>query len=144
MLPAGLLQARRRLQVPGQFVPRWVSDSTQVLDSHRHVSWNGNCVAASIALPELGYDMDKQRPAVADIEQAIRGYLQAHPHAVDTTRGISEWWLRDLRTRPSPGDVATAIARLVAAGEVAPLTLPDGQLAYMAPGSSGFRASSPH
>lgn len=88
--------------------------------------------------------MDKQPPTVAEIERAIRRYLQAHPCAVDTERGICEWWLRDLHPRHLHCDVAAAISRLVDAGELAPLTLPDGQLAYQAPGSSAFRASSPH
>lgn len=85
--------------------------------------------------------MDSQPPAVVDIEDAIRRYLHAHPHAVDTERGIREWWLRDGRPRYRIADVQTAIQRLVAAGELAERPLPDGQLAYaktpltQAPGS---------
>lgn len=85
--------------------------------------------------------MDTQPPAVADIENAIRRYLRAHPHAVDTERGIREWWLRDARPRYRIVDVHVAIDCLVAAGELERRTLPDGQLAYaitpltQAPGS---------
>jgi hypothetical protein len=86
--------------------------------------------------------MDKEPPVVADIEQAIRRYLQAHPHAVDTERGICEWWLRDAHPRYLAGDVHTAIERLVAAGELAQLTLPDAQLAY-AKGSASGNADDP-
>ena len=34
--------------------------------------------------------MDKEPPTVANIEAAISHYLRAHPHAVDTERGIRE------------------------------------------------------
>lgn len=74
--------------------------------------------------------MDKQPSAVADIERAIRLYLQAHRHALDTERGIREWWLRDTHPHCFNGDVQLAIEHLVAAGEMAELTLPDGQRAY--------------
>jgi hypothetical protein len=76
------------------------------------------------------HDMDTQPPAVADIEEAIRRYLAAHPQAVDTERGIREWWLRDARPRYRVADVHAAIERLVAAGELEQRALPDGQRAY--------------
>ncbi|MBS0445340.1 MAG: hypothetical protein JSR59_05240 [Proteobacteria bacterium] len=79
---------------------------------------------------ETLHDMDTQPPAVAEIERAIRRYLAAHPHAVDTERGIGEWWLRDARPRYRAGDVHAAIERLVAAHELEQRTLPDGQRAY--------------
>lgn len=73
--------------------------------------------------------MDKEPPTVADIEAAISHYLHANPHAVDTERGIREWWL--LGTCPCrPDDVHAAIEHLVASGEMAERTLPDGQRAY--------------
>jgi hypothetical protein len=76
------------------------------------------------------HDMDTQPPAGADIENAIRNYLQAHPHAIDTERGIREWWLRDAWPPFRAADVHTAIERLVAGGELAARSLPDGQRAY--------------
>jgi hypothetical protein len=79
-----------------------------------------------------------------DMERAIRSYLRAHPRAVDTERGIREWWLRDMQPRPSPEEVVAAIGRLVGAGELLEITLPDGQLAYQAPGPSALLASRPH
>lgn len=77
--------------------------------------------------------MDK-RPPLAEIEEIIRRYLQAHPQAEDTERGICEWWLRTARRTYSVADVRTAIQALVAAGELAQLVLPDGQWIYRAPG----------
>ena len=76
------------------------------------------------------HDMDSNPAATAEIENAIRNYLQAHPHAIDTERGIREWWLRDAWPPPRAADVHTAIERLVAAGELAAHCLPDGQLAF--------------
>ncbi len=77
--------------------------------------------------------MDRKPPTVADIEQAIRAYLQTHPLAVDTERGIREWWLRDTHPRCASADVHAAVVRLVAAGAMAERTLPDGQSAYAIP-----------
>ncbi len=71
--------------------------------------------------------MDKQSPAVAEIEQSIRDYLRAHPHAEDTERGIREWWLHDAPSRYREADVHEAIEHLVATGELARRALPDGQ-----------------
>ena len=77
--------------------------------------------------------MDKKSPKVANIEQAIRRYLLMHPQAIDTERGIREWWLRDVRPRPLSADVHEAIESLVAAGGLARRTLPDGQHGYALP-----------
>jgi hypothetical protein len=84
-------------------------------------------------------------PAAADIAQAIRRYLVLHPHAVDTERGIREWWLGIDPSRSSADDVRSVLEQLVAAGEIVVLSLPDGQRAYggakrdepTAPGSFG-------
>ena len=69
-------------------------------------------------------------PATADIAQAIRRYLALHPHAVDTERGIREWWLGNDPSRPSADDVRSVLEQLLAAGEIMVLSLPDGQRAY--------------
>ena len=58
--------------------------------------------------------MDTQLFAMADIENAIRSYLQAHPRAIDTERGIREWWLRDSRPPCRAADVPTATERAYA------------------------------
>lgn len=69
-------------------------------------------------------------PAVREIERAIGAYLRAHPQALDTERGILEWWLRDASVRHSASDVRLAIAELVASGGLVQITLADGQVAY--------------
>jgi hypothetical protein len=74
--------------------------------------------------------MDPDPSAVANAERAIRGYLQTHPNAIDTERGIGEWWLAMLATPCSPAELHAAIHKLVAAGVLLPLTLPDGHRAY--------------
>lgn len=74
--------------------------------------------------------MDKRPPLVAEIEEILRRYLQAHPRAEDTERGICEWWLREAPRSYSVADVRAAIAALVAAGEVVQVSLPDGQRIY--------------
>ena len=73
---------------------------------------------------------DNLLPSVADTERVIRSYLQAHPHAVDTDRGIREWWLQNLEPPASAATVRAAIERLLARRELSEVTLPDGQVAY--------------
>jgi len=74
--------------------------------------------------------MDDQPPPVEEIEDIIRRYLQAHPRAVDTERGIREWWLHGAQRPYTIGDVRAALRRLVATGELAERPLPDGQYIY--------------
>lgn len=64
------------------------------------------------------------------IEHAILAYLQVHPKAVDTERGIREWWLRGHEPFADAAAVRAAIERLVGTGRLAALTLPDGHRAY--------------
>jgi hypothetical protein len=73
--------------------------------------------------------MDK-RATLAEIEEIIRRYLQAHPQAEDTERGICEWWLRTARRTYPVADVGAAIHALVGAGELEQRELPDRQRLY--------------
>ena len=75
-----------------------------------------------------------ERPSVAEIEKVIRHYVRVHPHAVDTERGIREWWVHDARY--SAGDVRAAIQRLVATGELVERLLPDDQYIYASAGKT--------
>jgi hypothetical protein len=54
---------------------------------------------------------------IAAVMRAVQAYLEAHPHAGDTRRGV-EFWLRDLPETPSQEIVETALARLVERGDV--------------------------
>jgi hypothetical protein len=74
--------------------------------------------------------MDSRPSPVAEIEELLRRYLRAHPQALDTERGICEWWLGDARGGYSLLDVRAAIERLVATGELVKVALPDGQCTY--------------
>ena len=78
--------------------------------------------------------MAKRMSTVPQIEQCIRDYLRLHPHAVDTERGICEWWLRDAGKRFTPMEVHAAIRDMLAKGDLTERMLPDGQRAYAAPG----------
>ena len=71
-----------------------------------------------------------EQPRVAEIEKVIRHYLLVYPHAVDTERGIREWWVHAASNGYNAGDVRAAIQRLVATGELAERLLPDGLYIY--------------
>ena len=79
--------------------------------------------------------MDEGPPPVDEIEAIIRRYLQAHPQAVDTERGIHEWWLREAGRTYALADVHAAIEELVASGELAERRLPDGRSIYASAGT---------
>ena len=83
-------------------------------------------------------------PAVPDIEEAVRQYLLLHPHAVDTERGVREWWLRESCPHCAATDVHTAIENLVAKGELVECKLPDGQVAYAASKATAPPRFGPH
>jgi hypothetical protein len=85
--------------------------------------------------------MDNQPPLVAEIQESLRRYLQAHPHAIDSERGIYEWWLRDAGRSYSMADVRAAIEQLVAAGDLAKRMLPDGECTYASPTAPRTRNS---
>ena len=74
--------------------------------------------------------MDKQPRDVAGLERGIKTYVQSHPHAVDTARGIHEWWLRDAPGCFDEDDVRAVLDHLVSTGELAMCVLPDGQHVY--------------
>lgn len=67
---------------------------------------------------------------IGRVERAIGAYLQAHPQAADSERGIGEWWLRGTGAEADEDLVRDAIRRLVASGRLVAITLPDGQRAY--------------
>jgi len=85
--------------------------------------------------------MDSPSPSVAEIEALLRRYLKAHPQALDTERGICEWWLGDASRGYSAADVRTAIERLVATGLLAKVALPDGQCTYASSETHRFHNS---
>lgn len=64
-----------------------------------------------------GYLLASQEQRIAAVMQAVMAYLDEHPHAGDTRRGV-EFWLRDLPDTPSPEIVETALARLVERGDL--------------------------
>jgi hypothetical protein len=77
-----------------------------------------------------------ERPRVGEIEEVIRHYLRGHPHAVDTERGIREWWIRDAPRSYRVVDVRVAIQHLVATGELVEQLLPGGQYIYASAGTT--------
>ena len=107
--------------------------------SERQLDMSTPAERSADPLPGVRRDMNRNAPSLAQIEQLIRVYLQDHPHALDTERGIREWWLRDVHPPPSAKDVATAVANLVAAGELRAITLAGGRVAFGTP-----RNSDPH
>jgi phosphatidylserine/phosphatidylglycerophosphate/cardiolipin synthase-like enzyme len=64
--------------------------------------------------------------------EAIRRYLQAHPHASDTVDGVLRWWLAPQEFTLPTERVREALERLVAEGIAVRRTLPDGTVIYAA------------
>lgn len=61
-----------------------------------------------------------------DLREAVQRYLDEHPDAADSLIGIRQWWLPEALRRSSPARIRSALAELIASGEVACQSLPDG------------------
>lgn len=77
-------------------------------------------------------DFSADGPADSDgeIEMVLLAYLQQHPQAADTLRGIANWWLPLQRYENGCRQVEYALAELVAAGVLCREPLPDGEMLY--------------
>ena len=53
-----------------------------------------------------------------DVAAAILGYLEEHPHGMDTLEGIAEWWIARQRVRVQVAAVARVLERLTERGAV--------------------------
>ena len=53
-----------------------------------------------------------------DVAAAILGYLEEHPHGMDTLEGIAEWWIARQRVRVQVATVARVLERLTEGGAV--------------------------
>ena len=53
-----------------------------------------------------------------DVAAAILGYLEEHPHGMDTLEGIAEWWIARQRVRANVAAVARVLERLTEGGAV--------------------------
>ncbi|MEW6590777.1 MAG: hypothetical protein AB1418_07050 [Pseudomonadota bacterium] len=60
------------------------------------------------------------------IASEILRYLERHPDAADTARGIRIWWLSRMGTGAEQGDVDRVLAELVAAGRIAQVRIDPG------------------
>lgn len=65
-----------------------------------------------------------------EIEMVLLAYLQQHPQAADTLRGIANWWLPLQRYENGRQQVERALTGLVVAGVLCRETLPDGEMLY--------------
>ena len=52
------------------------------------------------------------------VATAILGYLEEHPHGVDTLEGIAEWWVSRQQIRVHVTTVAPVLERLTKGGAV--------------------------
>lgn len=68
--------------------------------------------------------------SVCDTAKRILSYLEKHPQAVDTVRGVWSWWLREQAPRVSEAVVARALDQLVARGDLISQTVPGGEVLF--------------
>jgi hypothetical protein len=62
------------------------------------------------------------------IADMIERYVNKHPRAADTARGISHWWVEG--RGGSPADVQQALDHLVEIGRLSRIVLADGTVIY--------------
>jgi hypothetical protein len=87
----------------------------------------------------------RQDPGTADedeaeIERAVLAYLQRHPLAADTLRGIVNWWLPQHRYEGGCRRIECVLVRLADEGVLHRDELPDGEVLY----ALNRHALSPH
>jgi hypothetical protein len=58
----------------------------------------------------------EERRREADLSNAIREYIAAHPHAMDTLEGIAEWWMGASARCADFETLARVLERLVQQG----------------------------
>lgn len=65
-------------------------------------------------------------PTIFPIIDKLRAYVAERPSAIDTVRGIREWWLAGLDPPAKLASVAMALRQLEAEGLLEHIVLPDG------------------
>ncbi|MEO6800336.1 MAG: hypothetical protein ABI178_10400 [Rhodanobacter sp.] len=65
-----------------------------------------------------------------EIRQLVLAYLQRHPQAADTLRGIVNWWLPRQRYESDMQRIEHVLHHLVAEGWLHRDRLPDGEVLY--------------
>lgn len=65
-----------------------------------------------------------------EVEHSVLAYLQSHPQAADTLRGIVNWWLPRQRYESDCLRIEHALAALVARGVLCRNQLPGGEVLY--------------
>jgi hypothetical protein len=73
---------------------------------------------------------DNNKEALAAVANAIKRYLDAHPHAADSVEGIARWWLTRQRFEEAMEIVEEALERLVAKDEVTKTVMGEGKILY--------------
>jgi hypothetical protein len=68
--------------------------------------------------------------SAAEIERSVLAYLDRHPQAADTLRGIVNWWLPRQRYELGCRRIGHVLDRLVAEGTLHRDELPDGEVLY--------------
>ena len=68
---------------------------------------------------------------------ALTRYVALHPQAVDTLEGIRDWWLSDLRSKPSDKELEEALEALVSEGVLVRREMIDGAKLYGASEDAG-------
>jgi len=65
-----------------------------------------------------------------EIRHSVLAYLQDHPRAADTLRGVVNWWLPQQRYENSRQRIEQVLSALVAEGLLHRDRLPDGEVLY--------------
>ncbi len=70
---------------------------------------------------------------IIDIAEEISRYLDAHPNAIDSLKGIAKWWISRQRIDESTIKVQRALDYLAAKGVVVKIIANDEQVVYAKP-----------
>lgn len=74
--------------------------------------------------------MDAEPSQLAAVRDEILRYLEAHPHAADTSEGVYRWWLVATRHAVSQEAVTAVLDALALEGRLTRTTIVGGRVVY--------------
>jgi hypothetical protein len=76
--------------------------------------------------------MCERSKCIGQLAHDVLSYLEQHPHACDSARGVCQWWIPHQRLHEAQADVDEALELLRARGEVEMRLGADGVALYCA------------
>jgi len=91
--------------------------------------WHGNCSTA-ISLPQEQVALMQSDNEITQLASEIVSYLDHHPQAADSAKGIAQWWLKRQRLSIAVDNVSLALELLCHEGKIKKNRSASGDVVY--------------